>query len=49
MPLTCGFATNLFCEEPFTHHISELVIRLKMQIINYLVLHPNTPGLCGRT
>lgn len=30
------------CEETFTHHISELVIRLKMQIINYLELHPNT-------
>ncbi|HEX6478427.1 MAG TPA: PQQ-binding-like beta-propeller repeat protein, partial [Ktedonobacteraceae bacterium] len=30
------------CEETFTHHISELVTRLKMQIIKYLELHPNT-------
>jgi outer membrane protein assembly factor BamB len=30
------------CEETFTHHISELVTRLKLQIINYLELHPNT-------
>jgi outer membrane protein assembly factor BamB/pimeloyl-ACP methyl ester carboxylesterase len=30
------------CEETFTHHISELVTRLKTQIINYLELHPNT-------
>ncbi len=30
------------CEETFTHHISELVYRLKIQIIKYLELHPNT-------
>jgi hypothetical protein len=30
------------CEETFTHPISELVTRLKMQIITYLELHPNT-------
>ncbi len=30
------------CEETFTHPISELVTRLKMQIINYLEFHPNT-------
>src|SRR5947209_3915808 len=30
------------CEETFTHHISELVTPLKMQIIKYLELHPNT-------
>ncbi len=30
------------CEETFTHPISELVTRLKMQIIHYLELHPNT-------
>jgi len=30
------------CEETFTHPISELVTRLKLQIITYLELHPNT-------
>ena len=30
------------CEETFTHPISELVTRLKIQIIKYLELHPNT-------
>jgi hypothetical protein len=30
------------CDETFTHPISELVTRLKMQIITYLELHPNT-------
>lgn len=30
------------CEETFTNPISELVTRLKKQIINYLELHPNT-------
>jgi hypothetical protein len=30
------------CEETFTHPISELVTRLKLQIITYLERHPNT-------
>ena len=30
------------CDETFTHPISELVTRLKMQIITYLERHPNT-------
>ena len=30
------------CEETFTHHLSVLVTRLKVQIIRYLELHPNT-------
>jgi hypothetical protein len=30
------------CDETFTHPISELVTRLKIQIITYLELHPNT-------
>jgi hypothetical protein len=30
------------CEETFTNPISELVTRLKIQIITYLELHPNT-------
>jgi len=30
------------CDETFTHPISELVTRLKIQIIKYLELHPNT-------
>ncbi|TME58684.1 MAG: hypothetical protein E6I59_17560, partial [Chloroflexi bacterium] len=30
------------CKDTFTPHISELVTRLKLQVIRYLELHPNT-------
>jgi hypothetical protein len=37
-----GNPLSYSCAETFTHPISELVTRLKMQIITYLELHPNT-------
>jgi len=37
-----GDALPYTCKDTFTPHISELVTRLKLQVIRYLELHPNT-------